>query len=155
MNAKDKIDEIMGPGGILEKSILDYEHRKQQIRMSHHVYEALESAERLIVEAPTGTGKTLAYLIASVLSRKRVVISTGAKNLQEQLFYKDLPFVKDNIFSKLNAALLKGRGNFVCHLRLKNFLRQPSLYSTNDEKQMQNILNWYKETNRAGQGDRA
>lgn len=155
MNAKDKIDEIMGPGGILEKSIRDYEHRKQQIRMSHHVYEALESAERLIVEAPTGTGKTLAYLIASVLSRKRVVISTGAKNLQEQLFYKDLPFVKDNIFSKLNAALLKGRGNFVCHLRLKNFLRQPSLYSTNDEKQMQNILNWYKETNRAGQGDRA
>lgn len=155
MNAKQKIDEIMGPGGVLARCIENYEHRGQQIRMAHHVYDALESADRLIVEAPTGTGKTLAYLIAAALSRKRAVISTGAKNLQEQLFYKDFPFVKENIFSALNAALLKGRGNFVCHLRLKNFLRQPSLYSVNDERQMQQILEWYRDTNRNGEGDRA
>lgn len=155
MNAREEIDKIMGPGGVLAQSIKDYEHRQQQIKMAHHVYEALESGDRLIVEAPTGTGKTLAYLIATALSRKRVVISTGAKNLQEQLFYKDIPFVRDSIFNKLNAALLKGRGNFVCHLRLRNFLRQPSLYSVNDERQMQKILDWYKETNKNGQGDRA
>lgn len=155
MNAKQKIDEIMGPGGVLAQSIENYEHRRQQIKMAHHVYDALESSDRLIVEAPTGTGKTLAYLIAAALSRKRTVISTGAKNLQEQLFYKDFPFVKENIFGNLNAALLKGRGNFVCHQRLKNFLRQPSLYSLNDERQMQHVLEWYRDTNRRGEGDRA
>lgn len=155
MNAKEKIDEIMGPGGILAQSIDSYEHRHQQIKMAHHVYDALESGDRLIVEAPTGTGKTLAYLIATALSRKRVVISTGAKNLQEQLFYKDIPFVKKNIFNKISAALLKGRANFLCHFRLRNFLRQPSLFSVNDEQQLQKILNWYRDTSKTGEGDRA
>ena len=155
MNAKAKIDEIMGPGGILSQSIDNYEHRSQQIKMARHVYDAVVSGDRLIVEAPTGTGKTLAYLIAVILSRKRAVISTGAKNLQEQLFYKDIPFVRDNLFGGVSAALLKGRGNFVCHLRLKNFLRQPSLFSVTDEKHLQRILAWYKVTNQEGEGDRA
>ena len=85
MNVREKIDSIMGPSGVIADCIEDYEHRLQQIKMAHHVYDALNSGDRLIVEAPTGTGKTLAYLIATALSRKRVVISTGAKNLQEQL----------------------------------------------------------------------
>ena len=155
MNVREKIDSIMGPSGVIADCIEDYEHRLQQIKMAHHVYDALNSGDRLIVEAPTGTGKTLAYLIATALSRKRVVISTGAKNLQEQLFYKDIPFVREHLFQKFNAALLKGRGNFVCHLRFKNFVRQPSLYSTEAEKQMQQIVQWYAKTNRSGEGDRA
>ena len=117
MDAKKKIREILGPGGILSRSIEGYEHRAQQTQMALEVYQALESGDRLIVEAPTGTGKTLAYLVAAALSRKRVAVSTGTKNLQEQLFFKDIPFVQEKIFPGLKAALLKGRGNFISNLK--------------------------------------
>ena len=79
MEYKKQINAILGPGGILEHAIQGYEHRKQQIRMTLEVFEAVEAGDRLIIEAPTGTGKTLAYLVAAALTRKRVVISTGTK----------------------------------------------------------------------------
>jgi ATP-dependent DNA helicase DinG len=150
-----KIYSILGPGGILARSILGYEHREQQIVMALEVFKALESDDRLIIEAPTGTGKTLAYLIAAALCRKRVAISTGTKNLQEQLFYKDVPFVKKVIFRGLKTALLKGRGNFVCHSQFRRFLRQPHLLVSNNNNFAEEILNWYRATRKTGQGDRA
>lgn len=149
------IEKILGPGGILAKAVPAYEHRKQQVRMAIEVREALESNDRLIIEAPTGTGKTLAYLIAAALSRQKTAISTGTKNLQEQLFYKDIPFVREVIFPDLKAALLKGRGNFLCHARLLKYLRQPHLEGIGESGSLKQIVDWYRATRETGQGDRA
>jgi ATP-dependent DNA helicase DinG len=132
-----------------------YEHRDQQVRMAIEAFEALISEDRLVIEAPTGTGKTLAYLVAAALSRKRVAISTGTKNLQEQLFYKDIPFVRETIFPKLRAALLKGRGNFICHARFRAYLRQPFIQDLVGEGSLKAIKEWYRATRHSGQGDRA
>jgi ATP-dependent DNA helicase DinG len=155
MNYHEKIEGILGPDGTLARSMSGYEHREQQVRMALEVYEALESGDRLVIEAPTGTGKTLAYLIAASLSRKRVAISTGTKNLQEQLFYKDVPFVREKVFPGIKAALLKGRGNFVCHTRLLRYLRQPHLEGMGGGGNLKDIVKWYRHTMQKGQGDRA
>lgn len=155
MNNRKRIEAILEPAGILAKAVPGYEHRKQQVRMALEVLEALESGDRLIIEAPTGTGKTLAYLIAAALSRQRVAISTGTKNLQEQLFYKDVPFVRELIFPDLKVALLKGRGNFLCHTRLLKFLRQPHLNGIGESGSLKEIVDWYRATRETGQGDRA
>ena len=98
MENETRITEIFGPGGVLARAIPGYEHRVQQTQMAVEAYQALMSGDRLIIEAPTGTGKTLAYLVAAALCRQRVAISTGTKNLQEQLFLKDIPFVQKEIF---------------------------------------------------------
>ena len=94
MDHVKQIEDTLGPGGVVARSIKGYEHRTQQVQMAREVFEALESGDRLIIEAPTGTGKTLAYLVAAALSRKKIAISTGTKNLQEQLFFRDFLFVQ-------------------------------------------------------------
>jgi len=155
MDLVAQIEEIFSPGGALAQSIGNYEHRPQQTQMAAQVYEALASGDALIIEAPTGTGKTLAYLVAAALSRKRIAISTGTKNLQEQLFSKDIPFAQEKLFPKLKAALLKGRGNFVCHTRLKRLLRQPYLAGLGSPETLKQTMEWYRWTLTAGDGDRA
>ncbi len=155
MDYEKQITAILGPDGMLARSMDGYEHRTQQTLMAVQVYEALTSGQRLIIEAPTGTGKTLAYLVAAALSRKRVAVTTGTKNLQEQLFFKDIPFLKNKVFPKLKASLLKGRGNFVCHERLRRFLRQPYLEGFFDPAALKEILAWYRQTREKGDGDRA
>lgn len=155
MESRRQIRAILEPDGILARSMEGYEYREQQVQMALGVFDALESEDRLIVEAPTGTGKTLAYLIAAALSRKRVAISTGTKNLQEQLFFKDIPFVREKIFPDLKAALLKGRGNFVCHSRLRRYLRQPHLEGIAADVWLKEILAWYRKTREKGEGDRS
>lgn len=155
MDITKKIHDILGPSGLLARSMEGYEHRDQQVRMAIEAFEALVSEDRLVIEAPTGTGKTLAYLVAAALSRKKVAISTGTKNLQEQLFYKDIPFVRATIFPKLRAALLKGRGNFICHARFRAYLRQPFIQGLVGDGSLQAIKQWYRATRSSGQGDRA
>ncbi len=154
-SSRDKIREILGPNGIASRTIPGYEFREQQIIMAESVLDALLAEDTLIIEAPTGTGKTLAYLVAAALSDKKIAISTGTKNLQEQLFLKDIPFVRQSIFPGLKAALLKGRSNFICHQRFKNYLRQPSFYEQWEEKLLQKIIQWYQTTSIRGEGDRA
>ena len=123
--------QFFAPGGVLSKTHPAYEFRRGQLQMAQAVEEALEEKRHLIVEAGTGTGKTLAYLLPVIRSGKRVIISTGTKNLQEQLFHKDIPFLEQALFpdgkSKLNVCYMKGRGNYLCRKKLYDLTANPVL----------------------------
>src|ERR1700752_597403 len=95
---------FFAPGGVLSKTHPAYEFRRGQPQMAQAVEKALEEKRHLIVEAGTGTGKTLAYLLPVIRSGKRVIISTGTKNLQEQLFYKDIPFLEQALFPESSSG---------------------------------------------------
>lgn len=155
MEIDPEINKILGPGGSLSRAIPGYERRDQQTRMANEVCHALSSDEILVIEAPTGTGKTLAYLVGALLSGKKVAVSTATKNLQEQIYYKDAPFLREHLFPRLKVALMKGRGNFVCHMRFNKFMRQPSLHSASETKTIKAVAKWYGKTCKRGTGDRA
>jgi ATP-dependent DNA helicase DinG len=108
------LEDIFGHDGPLERALPDFRVRREQLRMAERVANALRSRESLIVEAGTGTGKTFAYLVPALLSGKRVLISTGTRTLQDQLFAKDLPLVSAAIGRPARVALLKGRANYLC-----------------------------------------
>ena len=95
-----------------------YEHRPGQLEMAEAIEAALKDRKHLVVEAGTGTGKTLAYLIPAILSGRRIVISTGTKNLQEQLFYKDVPFLAQHFKQPLRVCYMKGRNNYACRQKI-------------------------------------
>ncbi len=110
---------VFGVTGPLANQVTNYRERQEQIDMATGVAAALEQQSRLVVEAGTGTGKTFAYLVPALLSGRRVIVSTGTKNLQEQLFYKDLPVIRKSLGVSVRLALLKGRGNYLCLHRLE------------------------------------
>lgn len=112
-------EEIFGAEGPLATAIPGFATRDEQIAMAEHVWQALRSHGRLIVEAGTGTGKTFAYLVPALLSGRRVIVSTGTRNLQDQLFHRDLPTVTAAIGRPCRVALLKGRANYLCVHRLE------------------------------------
>jgi ATP-dependent DNA helicase DinG len=147
---------FFAPGGVLAKSHSAYEFRRGQLQMAQAVEEALEQKRHLIVEAGTGTGKTLAYLLPVIQSGKRVIISTGTKNLQEQLFYKDVPFLEQTLFPagdrKLNVCYMKGRNNYLCRKKLYDLTDQPVLSGLEEIEQYRAISSWEKTTQT---GDRA
>jgi len=124
--------------------------------MAQSVEQALEEKRHLIVEAGTGTGKTLAYLVPVIRSGKRVIISTGTKNLQEQLFYKDVPFLEQALFgeasSRLSVCYMKGRNNYLCRKKLYDLTDQPVLSGLDEIEQYRAISAWEKNT---ATGDRA
>src|SRR5258706_9512080 len=115
------MEEIFGPEGLIAQAHPEYEHRPGQIEMAQAVMRAFENKKHLIVEAGTGTGKTLAYLVpaiaASVGRKKRIIVSTGTKNLQEQLMRKDIPFLQKTLPKKFVAEYMKGRSNYACLYR--------------------------------------
>lgn len=113
-----ELEDILGPDGPLQRALPDFRFRPQQLRMAKHVAAALERRSTLVVEAGTGTGKTFAYLVPALLSGLRVLISTGTRTLQDQLFAKDLPLVAGAIGRPVRTALLKGRANYLCRHRL-------------------------------------
>jgi ATP-dependent DNA helicase DinG len=112
------LEDIFGPGGPLERALSGFKVRREQLRMAQRVAAALAERESLVVEAGTGTGKTFAYLVPALLSGARVLISTGTRTLQDQLFSKDLPLVAEAIGRPARVALLKGRANYLCRYRL-------------------------------------
>lgn len=112
-------EEIFGAEGPLATAIPGFATRDEQIAMAEQVWQALRSHGRLIVEAGTGTGKTFAYLVPALLSGRRVIVSTGTRNLQDQLFHRDLPTVAAAIGRPSRVALLKGRSNYLCLHRLE------------------------------------
>jgi ATP-dependent DNA helicase DinG len=124
--------------------------------MAEAVEQALEEKRHLIVEAGTGTGKTLAYLVPVIRSGKRVIISTGTKNLQEQLFYKDVPFLEQALYgasdARLSVCYMKGRNNYLCRKKLYDLTNQPVLSGLEEIEQYRAISAWEKNTST---GDRA
>ncbi|MGL4713049.1 MAG: ATP-dependent DNA helicase, partial [Shewanella sp.] len=106
------------PDGLLSKHIQGFSARTSQIQMAQQVSEAIATKSNVVIEAGTGVGKTFAYLIPAILSGKQVIVSTGSKNLQEQLFFKDLPALVAMLEMEPKLALLKGRNNYLCQWRL-------------------------------------
>src|SRR6186713_2022185 len=126
------LEEVFGPTGPLKRSLPGYTPRRSQLAMASRVANALAQRAPLVIEAGTGTGKTFAYLVPALLSGKRVLISTGTRTLQDQLFNKDLPLVAGAIGVPASVALLKGRSNYLCTYRLKQNGAQRSLAGTRD-----------------------
>jgi ATP-dependent DNA helicase DinG len=141
---------------VLSRTHPAYEFRRGQLQMAQAVEQALEEKRHLIVEAGTGTGKTLAYLLPVIRSGKRVIISTGTKNLQEQLFYKDVPFLEQALYGntsgRLSVCYMKGRNNYLCRKKLYDLTDQPVLSGLEEIEQYRAIAAWEKTT---GTGDRA
>ncbi len=146
------MDRIFGPGGLLAQKLTNYEYRPEQGQMAAAAAEAFSRERFLIVEAGTGTGKTLAYLIPAILSGKRIIASTGTKTLQEQLFFKDLPFISKILGLPFRAAFMKGRNNYLCVRRLHLLSHQPLLKGLEEVTYFRELKRWSKKTTT---GDRA
>lgn len=150
------MQSIFGPTGIIAKAHPEYEHRPGQIEMAEAVLRAFEQKHHLIVEAGTGTGKTLAYLVPAIAaacqSGARVVVSTGTKNLQDQLMEKDLPFLQEILPRKFRVAVMKGRNNYACLHRIKRAESMPVLEGLDQVDQFDEVVRWTMTT---GSGDRA
>jgi ATP-dependent DNA helicase DinG len=162
---------VFGPGGWLALNHPRYEFRPGQLEMAELVERALGDKSHLIVEAGTGTGKTLAYLVPALRTGRRVVVSTGTKNLQEQLFFKDVPFLEEHLGNlagsgepragpaggraprqKLRVCYMKGRGNYLCRRKLLDLERQAALGFVDEPEELAVLREWAARTE---SGDRA
>lgn len=151
--SKTSMREVFGPGGFLERCMIGgYEHRRGQLEMAEMVHDAFERHHHAILEAGTGTGKTLAYLVPAICSGRRVVISTATKSLQEQLFQKDIPFLQKHFAPNLKVAVMKGRSNFLCVAKMNAMADQALLKGMEELDAFQQIKQWAKLTET---GDRA
>ena len=148
--------EVFGPEGLIAKAHPDYEYRPGQIEMAQAVMRAFEEKRHLIVEAGTGTGKTLAYLVPAVAAalggNGRVIVSTGTKNLQEQLMEKDIPFLQSILPKQFKATYMKGRNNYLCLNRLGRAQSAPVLEGLDEVDYFEEVSEWAKESET---GDRA
>ena len=140
------VEDIFGPGGLLEKRHPGYEFRPSQLAMAKIATDAFEKHQHVVIEAGTGTGKTLAYLLPAIRSGRRVVVSTATKSLQEQLFQKDVPFLQKHFAPNLKAALMKGRANFLCRQKVHQMEGQPVLKGIDEIDWFSQIKDWEKLT---------
>jgi ATP-dependent DNA helicase DinG len=145
------LHNFFAPGGLLSRAHPAYEFRRGQLQMAQAVEQAIGERRHLLVEAGTGTGKTLAYLVPAIRSNKRVIISTGTKNLQEQLFFKDIPFLEEHL-GNLRVCYMKGRANYLCRQKLYDLAEQPVLSGLDEINQFRALAAWEKSTTT---GDRA
>jgi ATP-dependent DNA helicase DinG len=136
------LDAIFGPGGVLAHALPAYRFRAQQLAMAEAIARAIETRGQLIAEAGTGTGKTFAYLVPALLSGGKVIVSTGTKTLQDQLFQRDLPMIRDALKVPVSVALLKGRGNYVCHHHLGRTGDQGTFASRADAGYLPRIISF-------------
>ncbi len=140
------INEVMGEKGLLSQYIANFAPRSQQIDMANAVSDTLSKGTVAVIEAGTGTGKTFAYLVPALLSGKRIIISTGTKNLQDQIFKRDLPLIRKIMGIPLTAAMLKGRANYICLYRLENVAPFQLKFSRQFDKDMDSIQTWIGRT---------
>ena len=150
LDVTKQVDDIFSPQGILSRSP-NFEFRPQQQEMAIAVSRALENREHLAVEAGTGVGKSLAYLVPAILfaiaNKKKAVISTNTINLQEQLTQKDLPMLQQIMPVRFSFTMLKGRANYLCTRRLQKALQQSgNLFTSSEAEELQRIYEWSKQT---------
>jgi ATP-dependent DNA helicase DinG len=149
--ALPSLHEFFSPGGILARSSLPYEYRTGQLQMAKAVEQALAERRHLIVEAGTGTGKTLAYLLPALRTGQRIIVSTGTKALQDQLYFRDVPFL-ETLVGELHVCYMKGRANYLCRHKLVTLRNQPILSGLEEIDQYRQISEWEQTTET---GDRA
>ena len=138
--------QLLGADGPLAEVLEGFAPREAQLRMAAAVEEALAQAETLVIEAGTGIGKTLAYLVPALLSGERVIVSTGTKTLQDQLFFRDLPLVRSALGSSAVAALLKGRANYLCLHRMRMARTEGRLPSREAVVELEAVYDWSSRT---------
>ncbi|MCP3978472.1 MAG: ATP-dependent DNA helicase [bacterium] len=141
-----------GPRGALAQAHPSYEPRAGQQKMAAAVGRALTDGHTAMIEAGTGTGKTLAYLVPALLSGRKVIVSTGTRNLQDQIYNQDLPFLRERLNLRVSATVIKGRENYLCRYRLAEFEREPLLEDLAERKWLPVISEWSHDTET---GDRA
>jgi ATP-dependent DNA helicase DinG len=141
--------QVFEKDGILAKHIEGYSERTQQLEMATAIAEAIEQNSLLVAEAGTGTGKTFAYLVPALLTGGKVIISTGTKNLQDQLYSRDLPNVRDALKVPVTVAMLKGRANYVCHYHLERAALEGRFASREDVKYVHVIKTFAENTKTA------
>ena len=134
------LTDVFAPDGLLAGNIPGYRLRPQQLEMAERIAAAIAGNKVLVAEAGTGTGKTFAYLVPALLSGGKVIVSTGTKNLQDQLFAKDIPTVRKVLGSPVQVALLKGRANYVCHYHLDRAQADGRFFSREDAADSYNFV---------------
>ena len=137
-----RLAEVFGPGGALARAFAGFVPRPSQRRMAERVAEALERREQLLVEAGTGTGKTFAYLVPALTSGLRVLISTGTRTLQDQLYNRDIPLLAGALGRPVTTALLKGRANYLCLARLAANAAQGSMFPGDEATLLAQVRDW-------------
>lgn len=150
----EAMTDIFAQGGILARKLPGYESRPSQLRMAEAIAAALDlqgeetsgQPAMLAVEAGTGTGKTLAYLVPAILSGQKVVVSTNTLNLQDQILTKEIPFIRKHLAPQLNALCVKGRQNYLCLYRWQQFLASPQRNLFADDRDTQRIIDWLEDT---------
>ncbi|MGD2118216.1 MAG: ATP-dependent DNA helicase [Chromatiales bacterium] len=142
------IAEYLGPDGLLAQQVEGFSYRPQQAEMAEAVADVINAGGALICEAGTGTGKTFAYLLPVLLSGKKAIISTGTKNLQDQLFHRDLPSIRELLDTPVKVALLKGRANYLCTHRMDNALVDTRGHSKDNSEHLAQIRQWSTQTRR-------
>jgi len=143
---------ILGERGTLARTLPGFRFRPQQLAMAQAVADAITQRLPLVAEAGTGTGKTFAYLVPALLYGGKVIVSTGTKTLQDQLFERGLPLIRDVLAVPVTVALLKGRANYVCHHHLERTAREERLPSRDDARYLPKIVAFARASER---GDRA
>jgi ATP-dependent DNA helicase DinG len=149
---KTAVAGVFADAGPLARTLPEYEARPAQLLMAAAVADTLEHGGVLLAEAGTGTGKTLAYLVPAILSRQRVLVSTGTKNLQEQIFFKDLPVLRESLSVPFSATYMKGRGNYLCRHRYDSFRESGLIRSFEEVGHLRTLDEWLTHTET---GDRA
>lgn len=139
------IDDF-APDGLLAKTLKDFVPREQQQKMATEIRQAILDEKNLIIEAGTGTGKTFAYLVPAFRSNKKVIISTGSKNLQDQLYTKDIPIIKKALNFTGKLALLKGRANYLCLQRLEHHFAAPGELTKSQQVDLVRVKQWSTKT---------
>ena len=147
------LTEVFSPEGPLATGIPGYRLRAQQLEMAERIAAAMAENRVLVAEAGTGTGKTFAYLVPALLSGGKVIVSTGTKNLQDQLFSRDIPTVRKALGSPVKVALLKGRANYLCHYHLERSLADGRFLSREDSAHAQRIARFAKQTQSGDKAD--
>lgn len=143
------LEQVFAENGLLANHIEGYSTRTQQLEMALAISDAIENNAQLVAEAGTGTGKTFAYLVPALLTGGKVIISTGTKNLQDQLFNRDLPNIRDALKVPVTVAMLKGRSNYVCHYHLERASNEGRFASREDAKYL-NVIKTFAENSKTG-----